>query len=153
MQSTIDTMMAVIKSRPLSTTYMMTTLMKDCPLSTIRTITTQAKSCQLSTICNLCLQFDDYLSEKLLSKSALAEAVRVGSQGEAVRAKILYVEPTGLLKTTSEVVRRLDSTGRSQVRSLSCNPIYLSIVKVLTKIIWSHHFCVAGEVCNVVLFY
>ena len=60
----------------------------------------------------------------------------MGSQGVAVWAKILYVEPTGLLGTTSEVVGRLGSTGRSRVRSPRCNPVYLSAVEVPTEATW-----------------
>lgn len=104
---------------------------------------TQVKSCQLSIIRNLCLQFGNDLSEKSSSRSASTKAMEVGSQSEGIRAKILYMEPIGLLGTRNEAVGRLGLTGCSWMRLPKCNLVYLSNIKVSTKATWLCHFCIA----------
>lgn len=111
------------------------------------------KSCQLSIIRNLWLQFSNDLSEKLSSRIASIQGIEVSSQNKGVRAKILYVEPTGLLGITNEVVERLGSTGHSWVRLFQYHLVYLSNVKVSTKATWSYHFCVADYTYNMVVIY
>lgn len=77
----------------------------------------------------------------------------MSSQSKGVQAKILYVEPTGLLEIINEVVERLGSTGHSWVRLFKYHLVYLSNVKVSTKATWSYHFCVADYTCHMVVIY